>query len=50
MGVDGDIISAYVPGLAQLYSPMGENLKMGVKIPIGAKITTQYYPPERWVY
>ena len=45
MGVDGDIIAAYVPGAEPTIFPNGENLKMGVKIPIGAKITTQMHYP-----
>ena len=45
MGVDGDLIAAYVPGSEPTIFPNGGNLKMGVKIPIGAKITTQMHYP-----
>ena len=45
MGVDGNLIASYAPGSEPTIFPNNANLKMGIKIPAGAKITSQIHYP-----
>ena len=45
MGVEGSLIAGYVPGTDPTIFPNGPDMKMGVKIPAGAKITVQMHYP-----
>ena len=45
MGVDGNLIASYAPGTEPTIFPNNANLKMGIKIPAGAKITSQLHYP-----
>jgi len=46
MGVEGSLIAGYVPGTEPTIFPNGPNMKMGVKMPAGAKITVQMHYPQ----
>jgi len=46
MGVEGNLFAGYTPGAEPTIFPNGANVKMGVKLPVGADIIVQMHYPK----